>query len=161
MTTKAIYDGKRIVPDDQHAIDEFKAGLSPGDAVALTFEEWGKARTRLQQGLVHALIGRYARAHMESAAEVKIRWKIDLGYWLPADKILSGEIKMPPWRGAWYDLHEIYPALYGERTIAFVRSEATYTTRMDNEFIEYALKMCSETGVFIDDIIQALSEVSK
>ncbi len=159
MTTRAVYDGTRIVPTKQEAIDAFKATLSPGDAVAVTFEPWGKARTRLQQGLLHTLIGRYARAHMEPAPLVKVRWKVDLGYWLPADKLLSGEVELPSWRGAWQDMHEVYPELYPERTIAFVRSEATYTTRMEKEFIDYALTTCSENGVPVDDIITALQEV--
>lgn len=83
---------------------------------------------------------------------VKIRWKVDQGHYLPADKILSGEIDPPEWRGKFVDLHDVYPQLHAERTIVLLRSEADYTTRMENDLIDYAIDSCHGSGVDISDI---------
>jgi len=163
IVIRAIYDGRSIAPDEKARshLKAFKRWLSVGDPVAVTFQKWGRARTVLQQRLLHGLIGRYARANKEPLAVVKIRWKVDLGYYVPADKILSGELDMPKWRGAFHDLHAVYPEMHPERTIAFVRSEAAYTTRMEKEFIDYAMQSCEASGVDISDIMQSLAELSK
>lgn len=163
IVVRAVFNGKSIVPDERARahLATFKEGLSEGDAVAVTFQPWGKARTTLQQRLLHGLIGRYARPNHESLEAVKIRWKVDLGYYIPAAKILSGELDMPAWRGAFHDLHTVYPGLYPETTIAFVRSEASYTTRMEKEFIDYAIQSCEADGINISDIMQSLSELER
>ena len=63
---------------------------------------------------------------------------------------------MPSWRGAWIDLHDLYPAMYMEQTIAFVRSESDYTKRMEIDFVDYIIKLCTENGVEIGDIMRSL-----
>jgi len=159
MTIKAIYDGARIVPVDAHALDGFKARLKPGQPVAVTVARWGEARSNQQQRLLHALIGRYARGNFLAMPVVKMTWKVDLGWWLPADKILTGDLDMPKWPGQWVDLHELYPSLHAPHTIAFVRSEASYTKLMEQSFIDYALECCAGSGVDIEDIRRQLSEL--
>ena len=157
MTVRAIYNGRQIVPQDQAAIATWKAKLKTGETVLLTFETAERARTRLQQGLLHELLGRYARAMGESLETVKVRTKCDLGHYVPADKVLSGELDMPAWRGRFVDLHEVYPELHGEASIVFLRSEADYTTRMEAEFVDRVMAMCSENGVDIGDIMEQLN----
>ena len=160
MIVKAEYDGRSIRPLDPQAIADFKRDLKTGDQLTMQIERAEKTRSRLQQGLFHKILGRYARAMGESSESVKIRWKVDLGYWLPAAKLLSGELDLPSWRGAWIDLHDVYPMLHAERTIAFVRSEADYTKKMSSELSEYAIQHCQENDVDIDDILREL-ETSK
>jgi hypothetical protein len=159
MVVQAIYDGRSIKPLDREVgrLDAYKQGLTKGDRITLQFDKTSEVRTRLQQGLFHELIGRYARAMGESMADVKLRMKADLGYWLPADKLLAGEIPLPKWRGSWTDLHELYPLLFTERYIVFLRSEADYTRKMSSELTEYAIKYCQENGVNIDDILHTLA----
>jgi hypothetical protein len=158
ITVKATYDGAKIVPDSHAEIERFKASLKPGASVALKMQPWGRSRTLRQSRLLHGMIGRYCRAHGESLAYVKVRWKCDLGWYLPAAPILAGDIDMPRWRGRFVDLHDVYPDLYAERTIILLRSEADYTTRMEAEFVEYAIKHCLESGVDIADILAQLEE---
>jgi hypothetical protein len=156
MTLTCNYDGRVIRPVDPAAISAYKQGLTIGQVVFMTLEAPDEYRTRKQQGLLHELLGRLARASGESLEAVKVKAKFDLGYWLPADKILSGELDLPKWRGAWIDLHDVYPALYAERALAFLRSEATYTKRMEAEFVDYILTQCFHAGVRVDDIIETI-----
>ena len=158
LELKAVYDGKHIIPQDPELLQSYKAGLRPGAALAMTLEPWETRRSRSQQGLLHEIIGRYARANREALDTVKIRWKVDLGYYLPADKILSGDVAMPSWRGRWHDLHDTYPELHDKRTIVFLRSEADYTKRMENEFIDYAIAACESSGVDVQDIIRSMTD---
>lgn len=163
MIIRAVYDGKAIRPDDRGKakLEQFKAKLSPEDTVAIRFEDWGSARTHLQQALLHALIGRYSRKNQESIGTVKIRWKVHQGHYLPAARILSGEVDLPPWRGRWVDLANVDPDNSPEQHIVFLRSEADYTTRMEADFIEYAIAQCQGSGVNIDDILQSLEEIRR
>jgi hypothetical protein len=152
------YDGKVLRPDPD-AIREYKATLQPGDVVAMTLEPWEDARTRRQQGLLHELLGRYARHNNESLESCKIGIKVDLGYYLPADKLLDETLDFPPWRGSFVDLHAVRPDYYGERTLAFLRSESTYTKQMEGEFIDTVIARCGEVGVNIDDILESIREL--
>lgn len=159
MTTSATFDGNTIRPDNPGEIATYKSRLKVGEKVAITFDPWGKFRTRKQQGLLHELIGRYARQNNESAPHVKMRWKVELGYYVPADPVLSGTIDAPEWTSRVIDLHDIYPDLHARRTFAFVRSESTYTTRMETEFVEHAIAACNETQTYIEDILKTLAKL--
>lgn len=161
MTTSATFNGDVLRADNPDDISEYKMTLKMGERIAITFEPWGKFRTRKQQGLLHELIGRYARQNNESAPHVKMRWKVELGYYVPADPVLSGTIDAPEWTSRVIDLHDLYPELHGQRTFAFVRSESTYTTRMEAEFIEHAIAACSATQTHIEDILKTLAMLKK
>ena len=152
MTIRCQYDGRFIIPDRER-LELFKKSIEPGQVIAMHLSKWEDARSRQQQGLLHSLIGAYARFHRESLDAVKIRWKVDLGYYLPADKMLSGEIAFPSWRGMFYDLHRVYPELYPELSIVFLRSEASYTKPMETEFIEYAVEQCRVDDIDIEGVI--------
>ena len=153
MTVKAHYDAARsaIVPDEPERLTRYKSTLKDGQALALSVEPWSERRHRGQQGLLHALLTRYAKAMGESMAVVKMRTKIDLGNFLFATSILDGT-HSPNYRGRFVDLHDIYPELHAPMTIAFVRSEADYTVKMEAEFITRVVEMCDANGVRTDDI---------
>ena len=153
MTVKAHYSGGHIVPSEPRKIEQYKATLKDGQALALTIEQWDERRHAGQQRLFHELLGRYARAMGESLESVKVRVKCDLGHWLPAEKILDGT-HAPMWRGRFVDLHTVYPELHAPLTIAFVRSEADFTKHMEAEAIDYVLHMCESNGVHVEDIRQ-------
>lgn len=159
MTTSATYDGFAIVPDSPDHIFAYEKKLKTGDKIAVTLEPWSKFRTRRQQGLLHELIGRYARNNNESAPLVKMEWKIALGYYVPAGPVLSGTINPPEWKNQVVDLNHIYPELHPRLTFAFVRSESTYTTRMEAEFIEHAIAACNATQTYIEDILETLAKL--
>ena len=130
MVVECIYTGRNIVPQDQDKMRQYKMALVDGERLIMTLDRWEDYRTKAQQGLLHELLGRYARAEGESIESVKIRMKVDLGHYLPGDKLLQGEIDAPSWRGRFIDLHTVYPHYYAERTFVFLRSEADYTKRM-------------------------------
>ena len=155
MTVKAHYDAARsgIVPDEPDRLTRYKATLKDGQALALIVEPWSERRHRGQQGLLHALLTRYAQAMGESMPVVKMRTKIDLGNFLFADRILDGT-HSPNYRGRFVDLHDIYPELHAPMTIAFVRSEADYSVKMEAEFIERVIAMCESNGIRTDDVRQ-------
>ena len=157
MTFKALYNRGIITTIDQEQLTRYKRGLVDGAVLAMTFEPWDDKRSRSQQGLLHEIIGRYARANREKLDAVKVRWKVDIGYYLPAADILDGSLAMPKWRGRWCDLHDVYPDIHAVRTIVFLRSEADYTKVMENEFIDYALQSCEASGVNVADIMQELT----
>jgi hypothetical protein len=154
MTIRCEYDGKHIVPTRPDLLEIYKQGLKPGDVIAMDLCKWADVRNRGQQGLLHSLIGEYARFNRVSVEAVKIRWKVDLGYYLPADKMLSGDIAFPSWRGMFYDLHKVYPEFYTELSIIFLRSEASYTKPMEAEFINYAIAQCEVDDIPIDKYLQ-------
>ena len=153
---RCVYDGAAIRPVNAAEIKAFKDTLKSDVVVAMTLEPWGEARSRAQQGLVHELFSRYARAMGESMGDVKVRCKFDLGYWLPAAKILDGTIDLPKHLGAWIDLHAVYPAIHAPRTIAFIRSESTYTKKMEGALVDRIMEMCDANGVGIGDIVAQL-----
>ena len=159
MTTSATYDGFAIVPDSPDDIFAYEKKLNVGDKIAVTLEPWSKFRTRRQQGLLHELIGRYARNNNESAPLVKMEWKIALGYFIPAAPVLAGTVNPPEWKNQVIDLNHIYPELHPRLTFAFVRSESTYTTRMEAEFIEHAIGACNATQTYIEDILDTLAKL--
>lgn len=161
MVVECIYTGRNIVPQDQDKMRQYKMALVDGERLIMTLDRWEDYRTKAQQGLLHELLGRYARAEGESIESVKIRLKVDLGHYLPGDKLLQGEIDAPSWRGRFIDLHTVYPHYYAERTFVFLRSEADYTKRMENEFIDYVISVCGESGVDIEDIVKQLQEARK
>lgn len=159
MTTSATFNGRVLRADNPDDITAYKAKLKHGDRVAITFEPWSKFRTRKQQGLLHELIGRYARNNNESAPLVKMEWKIALGYFIPAAPVLAGTVNPPEWKNQVIDLNHIYPELHPRLTFAFVRSESTYTTRMEAEFIEHAISACNATQTYIEDILETLAKL--
>ena len=156
ITVKCKYSGGKIIPLEGDQIAAYKATLKDGTELSMTIEKRQEKRTRAQQGLLHKLLGRYARAMGEALGDVKMRCKVDLGYWMMASKIIRGDVPLPSWRGAWIDLHDVYPAMYIEQTIAFVRSESDYTKRMEIDFVDYIIKLCTENGVEIGDIMRSL-----
>lgn len=160
LTVQATYKRGHVVPEEPERIAEWKVQLEEGAAVAVTFELWSEARTRRQQALLHELLGRYAREIGESLQSLKDRIKVDLGFWLPADKILLGELDPPTWRGKFVDLHAFYPELHAEMTLILLRSEADYTKHMEGEFVDRVIYECQENHVDIEDILQTLSELS-
>jgi hypothetical protein len=154
MTIRCTYNGKHIVPDDPSAVQRYKDSLVPLAKIAMTLEPWEDRRTRSQQGLLHEILGRLARAQGMSLNVVKMQIKCHIGYYVPADKILSGEI-IPKWRGAFVDEAKVYEG-YPSRLL-FVRSEADYTKRMEGEFIDFVMQICADVGVYVDDIIETMS----
>ena len=156
ITVKCKYSSGKIIPLEAAQLAAYKATLQDGTELSMSIENLQEKRTRAQQGLLHELLGRYARAMGEALGEVKMRCKIDLGYWLMASKIMRGDVPLPSWRGAWIDLHDVYPAMYMQQTIAFVRSESDYTKRMEIDLVDYVIKMCNENGVSIGDIMRSL-----
>ena len=154
-TVKARYDGTHIVPQDVKALQDYKAKLKLGTLLAMTFEPWDDRRTRLQQGLLHEILGRLGREQGMSLEAVKIQLKTDLGFYVPADKMLSGEV-MPKWRGRFVDLADVYDGY--PHSYIFLRSEAGYTRAMEAEFIDRAMLACDEAGVDIEDIRRTLAE---
>ena len=155
LTVKARYDGTHIVPQDIKALEDYKARLSPGAVLAITFELWEDRRSRLQQGLLHELLGRLAREQGMSLEAVKVQLKCDLGYYVPAEKLLSGDV-LPKWRGRFVDLAQVYDGY--PTTYIFLRSEADYTRTMEGELIDRTMLACDETGVDIEDVRRTLSE---
>jgi len=153
MTVKAHYSGGHIVPSEPRKIEQYKATLRDGQALALTLEHWDERRHAGQQRLFHELLGRYARAMGESLEHVKMETKVSLGNFLFAASILDGT-HSPNYRGRFVDLHDIYPELHAPMTLAFVRSEADYTKRMEAEAIDYVMHMCESNGVHVEDIRQ-------
>ena len=141
---------------EQTRLQEWKQRLEPGTRLAITFELFEDARTRRQQRLLHELLGRYARALNQSLEHVKMEFKLDLGHWVPWEKIASGELKLPTWRGAPVDLHAHKPEYYPTRTIAYVRSEADYTKQMEGEFIDTVISACADNDVYVGDILATL-----
>ena len=160
VTILCEFDGKKL-QHDREAMRKFKLTLQPGQQIAMTLEEWGKVRTKAMQGLFHELLGRYARKNGTRIDVVKIGVKLDLGWYLYAKDLHEGTIDFPAWRGAFIDLAKFKPEFYPERTIIFLRSESSYTTRMESEAIEYAIKLCQEDGVEIDDILETLKANSE
>lgn len=156
LTVQAVYKGGRINVKEPGRLTAWKARLDEGVSIAVTFEQWEEARSRRQQRLLHELLGRYARQMNDNMGRVKMEFKIALGHWLPADKLLNRIVEFPKWKGEWVDLHSIDPFLYIEGTFAFVRSESTYTRRMEIEFIDTVIAACSDNGVYIDDILETL-----
>ncbi len=147
--------------DSEHAqMHSWLTSVKEGSALSVDIKYWDENRSRQQQNLLHELIGRYSRANFEPLEVCKMRFKIDLGYYIPASTILSGEVDLPKWRGKWADLHAVYPELHEPRTIVFVRSEADYTKPMEREFIEYALDSCQGSGVYVEDILHDLQSIT-
>lgn len=161
IQVKAQYDGKSIRPLDPEALTEYKRTLTEGVLLCMSFEPWNERRTPSQQRLLHEMLGRLGREIGESLERVKVDLKIELGYYVPADKIINGTVPVPAWRGSFIDLHEHRPQYYPEHHIVFLRSEADYTRKMEAEFIERVMSECGEQGVDIRDIIKTLSEVSR
>ena len=157
MTVKAIYDGQHIKPIEYDRLIEFKATLTRDQVLALTVEPWDERRTRRQQALLHELLGRYARTNGEPLSVVKIRFKVDLGYYVPIDRLPPTGDYVPSWRGAFVDLHDVYPAIHERGSVIFLKSEADYTRRQEREFIDCVMLQCSESGVEIADILEELS----
>ena len=152
MTIRATFDGSAIRPDEPDKLRQYKRSLTEGAQLAMTIEPWSERRNRGQQGLLHALMTRYAIEMGEKMPEVKMRTKLDLGHWIPAEKILDGTYSMPNYRGQFVDLHKVYPDLHEPMTLAFVRSESDYTVKMETEFIERIIEMCEANGVRTDDV---------
>ena len=151
MTVKAVYDGRNIVPQEPDRIAEYKRSLNEGAVLAMTMEPWEDRRTRAQQGLLHEMLGRLAREQGMSLEVVKVQLKIELGYYIPLDKLA---LARPKWRGRIVDLASVYDG--DPETYVFLRSEADYTKRMEGEFIDRVMVACSEAGVDISDIMEAL-----
>lgn len=158
---QAFFDGAAIHIIDKEKMAEFKRSCVKGRMIAMSLEYWEDARTRRQQGLAHEMLGRYARATNQAMQWLKDRIKVDLGYWIPMDKIVDGTIDMPDWRGKPVDLHEFYPSLHPELSVILLRSEATYTTRMEGDLIDRIIYECQENGVDIEDILRTLAELNQ
>ena len=155
MTIKALYNGKNIIPQEPEKLIEYKCSLADDAVLALTFEPWEERRTGKQQRLLHALLGRLARAWGMSLEVVKVQFKTELGYYLPATKILDGTLR-PKWRGKFVDLAEVYSG--HEPELVFLRSEADYTRKMESEFTERVLLACDENGVDVSDILESIDD---
>lgn len=158
---QATYTGTGLKVLDKEKLEEFKANCQPGMVYAMTLSPWEDARTQKQQGLLHELLGRHARQEGTTLQWVKDRIKIDLGYYVDAEKILSGEKKAPSWRGKFIDLNDIYPHLHPEGSWILLRSEADYTKPMERDFIDRVIMECQESGTDIDDIMRTLHELNK
>lgn len=156
LTVQAVYEGGRINVKEPGRLTTWKAKLDEGVKVAVTFEQWEAARSSRQQRLLHELLGRYARKLNDNMGRVKMEFKTSLGHWIPADKLLNRVVEFPKWKGEWVDLHNIDPFFYAEGDYAFVRSESTYTPRMEGEFIDAVLAACADNGVYVDDILETL-----
>ena len=156
LELKAVYDGKHIIPQDPELLQSYKAGLRPGAALSMTLEPWATRRSRQQQGLLHELLGRCARRTGYTLEALKAQCKVDLGHYVPADKVLSGELAMPGWRGRFIDLHTVYPEMHAPLTVVFLRSEADYTKPMEAEFINMVLDYAHANEVDVGDIEREL-----
>lgn len=158
---QAFFDGSAIHVIDKEKMAEFKRSCVKGRMIAMTLEYWEDARTSRQQSLLHSLLGRYARTIGVGMQWLKDRIKTDLGYWLPADKIMDGTVDMPSWRGKFIDLHTIYPELHPEWSLILLRSESDYTVAMERDFVDRVIYECQENDVDIEDILQTLHELNK
>lgn len=156
VTVQAEYRSGRVHVLEPERLAAWKSRLEEGSQLAMTFELWEDARTRRQQRLLHELLGRYARAMNDNLGRVKMEFKVGLGHWLPAEKLLTRAVDFPAWKGEWVDLHNVNPFFHAEGTYAFVRSESTYTKRMEGELIDAVLAACAENGVYVDDILETL-----
>jgi hypothetical protein len=161
VVLRATYTGTGLKVLDKEKLEEFKAQCSPGLVYAMILEPWEDARTRRQQGLLHQLLGRHARAEGVQMQWLKDRIKYDLGYWIPADRVLSGEVEPPSWRGKIIDAHTIYPELHPDGYRVLLRSEADYSKSMERDFIDRVIYECQESGTDIDDILRTLHELNK
>lgn len=157
----ARYHHARIVVDADEKLEQFKRDLNEGDKVVVEFSRAKDFRTRMQQRLLHGLLGRYARANGLSLDHAKMAMKIDCGYYEMAARILSGEAEMPNWNGRFVDLNKFIPVFYPEYTIAFIRSESSYTKTMEGELIDLVILRCNESGVYIEDILESIAELKK
>ncbi len=156
LELQAVYDGVSIRPVAPERLKAYKQGLQQGAKLSMILEPWQATRSRSQQGLLHEIIGRCARATGYKLDALKMQCKVDLGYYVPAPAILSGDVDPPSYRGQFVDLHDVYPAMHSKGTIAFVRSESSYTKKMEGEFIDYMQFYAIENGVDIDDILEAM-----
>ncbi|MCH8517489.1 MAG: hypothetical protein LAT68_14280 [Cyclobacteriaceae bacterium] len=120
----------------------------------MSLEPWDDKRTPSQQGLLHEMLGRLGREQGMTLEVVKTQLKVDLGYYVPAERILSGEV-VPKWRGRFVDLADVYEGY--PMTLVFLRSEADYTRKMEGEFIDRVMLACDEAGVRIDDIRETIA----
>lgn len=151
-----MYSAGHIVPEDNDGLKQYKKSLKDGQSIMMSFEPWSAARTRAQQGLAHEIMGRIRKELGLSLDAVKCSLKVHLGYYIPAEKLLSGEVDFPAWSGRFYKLSEIYE---GDPRIIFLRSEATYTKPMENELIDAAIWYAQESGVNIGDILQTMEVI--
>jgi len=158
-TVQAVYDGQNIRVLDTDKMAEYKRTLVEGRLLAMTLEYWEDARTRRQQGLTHEMLGRYARKINMAMVKLKDRLKTDLGYYRPVHKVLDGTLDLPEWNHRTVDLHAFYPDQYPSMSLIFLRSEATYTKRMEGELIDRIIAECKDNEVYIDDILRTLAEL--
>ena len=157
LEIQAVYDGRHIAPVEPALLRSYKADLREGQRLSLILELWEERRSRQQQGLLHELLGRCARRTGYTLEALKIQCKVDLGHYVPADKVLSGELAMPGWRGRFIDLHTVYPELHAPLTVVFLRSEADYTKPMEAEFINMVLDYAHANEVDVSDIERELN----
>ena len=154
--TRAMYSAGHIVPEDSDGLKQYKQSLKDGQSLLMSLEPWSAARTRAQQGLAHEIMGRIRKELGMTLDAVKCSLKVQLGYYLPAEKILSGDIGFPSWSGRFYKLSEIYE---GDPRIIFLRSESTYTKEMENELIDAAILYAQESGTNIGDILKSMEAI--
>jgi hypothetical protein len=151
-----MYSAGRIVPEDSDGLKQYKQSLKDGQSVMISFEPWSAARTRAQQGLAHEIMGRIRKELRLSLDSVKCSLKVHLGYYIPAEKLLSGEIGFPPWSGRFYKLSEVYE---GDPRIVFLRSESSYTKAIEKELIDAAIWYAQQSDVNIGDILQTMEAI--
>jgi hypothetical protein len=158
---RAVYERGRVNIKEAARLAAWKSKLTDGTEVAVTFEQWQESRTRRQQALLHSLIGRYARKVQEPFDIAKIRFKLHLGHFVPWVALKEGRAEFPRWRGEWINRHIVDPFFYpdDESAWAFVRSEKTYTKRMEAEFVETVIAACQENEAPIDDILEGLRQI--
>lgn len=141
--------GKRLRWGNLESLEKYKAKCKPGTKLAVTFERWQSYRSGRQSRLLHALFQRLSRKWGMGLDHVKMQFKIDAGYYIPARKIMDGSLEMPHWSGDLIDLSELRG---GAPEIAYVKSESSYTTAEETDLIERVMLSCDENEVPIDDI---------
>jgi hypothetical protein len=139
VTVKAQMTPKGIVILEKSKLDQWKAGITPGFFIAITFEPWEERRSLDANAFWHELVGRYAKSngyHFEYArAELK---------YLHGVKV--DQHTRPPWSGRFVEIYD---------EIWFLKSTAEYNKSEFHALIEGTIQACIETGVDISDILEA------
>lgn len=107
-------------------------------------------RTRGQQGLLHKLIQRYANELGYDMAHAKMEFKIGHGGYIELGELRDKGI--PQERGQLVDLHAYWPS-YPIGSVAFVYSEASYSSEYEAGFIQFVQKRCFDADVDIEDLL--------
>ena len=113
---------------------------------------FNRPRSQSQQGLLHALIQRYASELGYDMEHAKMELKLLHGGYVAFIDIARGQADMPTTRGQIVDLSH-YWMTYPPESWAFVYSEASYSSEYETAFIQFVQSQCFDADVDIEDLL--------